>query len=78
LVIKQERFGFHRSKRYELFVIENFRIAPPSSDKRDSGRISFDYGEFTIRFGNDIEEAEAKQIIERLGSAIEKTRHDND
>jgi hypothetical protein len=34
----------------------------------NSGTVKFDYGLKTVRFGNDLDEAEARHIIERLKS----------
>ncbi|OOQ61405.1 hypothetical protein BC343_20755 [Mucilaginibacter pedocola] len=39
-----------------------------SISKFDTGTIKFDYGLKTVKFGNDLDEAEARYIIERLKS----------
>jgi len=77
MTIKKSIFGIGRKRSYEIKSIKNLDINT-TSDERNSkknyrrsirikvGTIKFDYGMKTIRFANDIDEAEAKMIIEKL------------
>ncbi|AMR30698.1 hypothetical protein A0256_04310 [Mucilaginibacter sp. PAMC 26640] len=56
-----EEFSMYNSFRFgrsQSGVLSNF----------NSGTVKFDYGLKTVRFGNDLDEAEARYIIEKLKS----------
>lgn len=70
--------GIGRKKRYDIQSIKNLDINPihdlgiwGDNFKRNmfamkGGKIKFDYGMKIIKFANDIDEAEARMIIEKL------------
>ncbi len=71
---RREILGLGWSKTYDPTRIQDLRTAPPSLPRsrqwpgwQNYGVIAFDYGAKTIRIGNSLEEAEAKQIIRTLG-----------
>jgi hypothetical protein len=78
LTLDKKPNPFIRKKQYDLRQAEFIRIRPEdSSDKKQNvkfltafypnmGIIHFDYGMKTIRFGAEIEEAEAKHLLETL------------
>lgn len=78
LNIKRKCLGVGPSKEYDLHHITNLRLTLEPVTKTanrgtfslgsSNGSISFDYGARTYRFGNEIDEAEASQIIEKLKS----------
>jgi hypothetical protein len=70
---------FSRTKTYDLNEAKDFRAVQPVVARdifgfpkpaitlsQNAGTIWFDYGMKTVRFGNDIDEAEAKAILKRL------------
>jgi len=63
--IRKEAFALGFSKQYLMQEIRDLRFLPESgSGKRHSERsIAFDYGAKTIKFGDGIDESEAKQLI---------------
>ena len=72
--IRREVFTLSRSKEYLSTHISSLRVSPESLNPFDwstgmrfygigGGVIAFDYGAKTFRFGNGIDEAEAKQIF---------------
>jgi len=79
-VLKVEKSinGFGRKKQYEIKSIKNIDINPTQDlgiwggayNKNlygmKSGKIKFDYGMKTIKIANDIDEAEARMLIEKL------------
>ncbi|MBD1363364.1 hypothetical protein IDJ77_06040 [Mucilaginibacter sp. ZT4R22] len=50
--------GFQFGRREQKGILSNY----------NSGTVKFDYGLKTVKFGNDLDEAEARYIIERLKS----------
>jgi len=80
LSIKKNIFGIGRQKQYDIRSIKSMTHNPVQDNvfgtsvfrynKRFSGlkngKIKFDYGMDTIQFANDIDEAEAKMLIEKL------------
>lgn len=78
LTIDKKPIPFIRKKQYDLRQAEFFRIRPQDlSDKKQNlklltafysniGIIHFDYGMKTIRFGSEIDEAEARHLLETL------------
>jgi hypothetical protein len=77
LVVKRQVFGLGPTREYDLQHTKNLRVAPHSWNPYDwmsamqfwgigGGPIAFDYGSKTLRVGNTIDEAEAKQIVEEL------------
>jgi hypothetical protein len=76
LTLRHEIRGMGRDRTYAFSEIGNLRVAPPLPDvvtviaplgmfRKGNGRIAFDYGDATIRFGG-VDEAEAQAIVERL------------
>jgi hypothetical protein len=75
LTIRREALGVGRERRYDLANVKDLRASPvPVDTTRRSaqpwgfggGTVAFDYGAQTIRFGAQLEEAEAKQLVARL------------
>jgi hypothetical protein len=80
--IKNRALFFMPEKVYDLREVKNLRIEQPEEDDDFSfgrrqrikldltnvGTIRFDYGMKTIKFGNGIDEAEAKYIVDKLKS----------
>ena len=66
--------GFKRVKNYEIKYIKNLSLNPHSYDENDYSKnlfkinnsLKFDYGVKSIKFGNDLDEAEAKIVLEKL------------
>jgi hypothetical protein len=53
----------------EFSIYQSFQFGRSQNGVRstfNSGTIKFDYGLKTVKFGNDLDEAEARYIIERL------------
>jgi hypothetical protein len=78
LAIRQDILGFGRSREYDLPSVKNLRIDDTPINSRSSegfslptpfgGKIAFDYGAKTFRFGSGVGEAEASHLIELLKS----------
>ena len=77
LTIKRSVFGLGSTRKFETGSIKNMHVIPDQEisipgiynkklSGRQGGKIRFDYGMKTIRFGMDIEEPEANMIIDRL------------
>jgi hypothetical protein len=79
LAIKRQADWFSREKVYDLNDCKSFRVQDDSFNARlgynfgafrkkqgVQGTFVFDYGMETIRFGENVEEAEAKYILDRL------------
>ena len=77
--IQRAIFGFEPTKEYLATHIKNLRVAPlmlhnaiddwfrPRGFWRaPSGLLAFDYGSKTFRFGDGADEAEARQILEKI------------
>jgi hypothetical protein len=66
--IRKEAFGLGFSKQYLLPEIRDIRFLPElGSGKRHSeSGIAFDYGAKTVKFGDGIDESEAKQLISTI------------
>lgn len=78
--VKRQILGIGLTKSYELLHIKDLRVTshPASSfwnSRRNNnlttvwkmdGPITFDYGAKTIRFGDGVDEAEAKQIVKLI------------
>jgi hypothetical protein len=72
--VKYQRaiLGLGRVKEYLAIHIKDLRVSPSMTTYRmfahlkATGPIAFDYGARTYRFGEGIDEAEAKQIIEKI------------
>jgi len=79
--IKVQRavLGLGRVKEYLAAHVKSLRVAPPSDIRNQFGRLrslgmmgasggilTFDYGAETAHFGEGIDEAEAKQILETI------------
>ncbi|MCP4346096.1 MAG: hypothetical protein GY795_11300 [Desulfobacterales bacterium] len=67
LIHKRNIFGLGKLKRYHINLIENIRLTTENSEEAvfgfGSGTIAFDYSQKTFKFGSNIDEAEAKHII---------------
>jgi hypothetical protein len=69
LVLRREILGLGRDRAYDLANVKELRWAPSSPEPDEQhGRIAFDYGARTIRFGEGLDEAEAKVLLVRLQS----------
>jgi hypothetical protein len=78
LAIRRDILGFGRSSEYDLPSVKNLRIdnTPINSGYNGGfslstpfgGKIAFDYGAKTFRFGGGVDEAEASHLIELLKS----------
>ncbi len=77
LVIRNEIFNFGMTKEYDIQPIRDLRVSPISYNPFDissgmkwwgygGGLIAFDYGAKTYRFGNGVDEAEAREIINQI------------
>lgn len=73
ITIRKQIFGMGRSKEYLADYIKDLRISPPPHNRYRrrgfvfaSGIIGFDYGAKTFRFGNGVDEAEAKLILAEI------------
>jgi hypothetical protein len=77
MTITRQILGWKRSSEYSSGAVKDLRVnmqqlnmyAPIRSAQKilgQDGMIAFDYGAKTFRFGLDIDEAEAKQIITAL------------
>ena len=77
LAIRHDLLGLGRTREYDLQHIMNLRVAPNTWNPYDwsagmqfwgigGGLIAFDYGSRTVRVGNSIDEAEARQIVQDL------------
>ena len=77
--IQDAIFGLGRKKEYSATSIRDLRVSlaaassnifgwPRTSNYwgKPAGLLAFDYGAKTFRFGSDIDEAEAKQILEKI------------
>jgi hypothetical protein len=76
LTVAYELFGKQRARSYRSTEITNLRAAGVfgALEKNASaqfgiggGTIAFDTGNKAVRFGNQLEEAEARSIVERFG-----------
>ncbi|QHS54823.1 hypothetical protein GWR56_04405 [Mucilaginibacter sp. 14171R-50] len=82
IAVKNQALFFMPEKVYDLKEVKNIRIEEPQEEKNygfghknvfnpnltNMGTIRFDYGMKTIKFGNGIDEAEAKYIVDKLKS----------
>lgn len=70
IMIRQQIFGYGPGEAYLANYIKGLRISPPSYNPRHlrypAGIIVFDYGAKTLRFGNGVDEAEAKLILAEI------------
>ncbi len=78
LTVERSIMGIGRKKKYKIEFIKNMDIVPMSGFRIEEennrrnilgaqrGQIKFDYGMKTVKFASNIEEAEAKMIIEKL------------
>ncbi len=77
--IQRAIFGFGRTKEYAATHIKDLRVTPWAADHNifgwsrassvwgtSGGLLAFDYGAKTFRFAAGIDEAEAKQILEKV------------
>jgi hypothetical protein len=82
IAIKNRALFFMPGKVYDLKEVKNIRIEEPAEDDdftfgrrqrlkldlTNVGTIRFDYGMKTIKFGNGIDEAEGRHIVDMLKS----------
>jgi hypothetical protein len=68
--LRKEILGLAWTRAYLVPEVRNLRFAPESGAGRGrrASRIAFDYGATTIDFGEEIEEAEATQLINTIKS----------
>lgn len=79
LTIEKSVKGVGRKRQYEIASIQNMDINPvadrstwnkgkqsPSPFGTNTGKIKFDYGMKTIKFASEIDEAEARKIIQKF------------
>lgn len=75
LVVRREIFGIGRSQEFDLAHVREMRARQPYVPVwwrmyplgKPPGSISFDYGAKTYSFGEGLDEAEAKGIVESVG-----------
>jgi hypothetical protein len=60
--VRKELFGFGRTNTYIVSEMRDLRFQPEAS------RIAFDYGAKTLAFAEEIQEAEANELIRLIGS----------
>jgi len=81
LIKRKALFSFGRNKEFGLDYVKNLRISPQSYNPFDfssalqfwgmgGGIIAFDYGAKTYRFGQCLDESEAKTIINNVNSHV--------
>ena len=81
LEIRQGIGRWFRTRRYAADEVRDLRVSPPTASDSAPGRvlrywgigagaIAFDYGADTIRFGQGISEAEAKELVRRLDERL--------
>ena len=88
--IQNAIFGVGRTKEYSATDIKDFRISPIAAENdlfgwtrtrsvwgRPGGLLAFDYGARTFRFGGGVDEAEAKQILEKIVTRFPQYRANN-
>ena len=81
LAVSHQVLGIGITKDYDISHIERVRVSP--SEQADTeprglvgmlgqgaGKIAFDYGAATVRFGADIDEAEARLILDRIACRL--------
>jgi hypothetical protein len=72
LTVRWEVLGVGRERRFDLAQVKDLRCSPLAENARSrsapwaGGLVAFDYGAKTMRFGQDLDEAEAKLIVQRL------------
>jgi hypothetical protein len=74
--ITNQIFGWKKFYEYGIMDMKDLRASTPQQDlfvrakilqfSKQNGMIAFDYGSKTFRFGLDIDEAEAKQIVSEI------------
>jgi len=85
--IQRAIFRFGKIKEYLATHIKDLRVAPQTMDNNmfgwsrassvwgiSGGFLTFDYGAQTFRFGGGADEAEAKQILEKIVSRFPQYR----
>jgi hypothetical protein len=77
LQVARQLFGLNKTSDYSLVHVSDLRVGAPTQISRllpkvfallldNDGMIAFDYGAKTYRFGLEIDEAEAKQIVGKI------------
>jgi hypothetical protein len=88
LKIQHAIFGFGKIKEYLATHVKDLRVSPLAMDnnifswsrqpsfwgRSSSGLLAFDYGSKTFRFGDGADEAESKQILEKIVSRFPQYR----
>jgi len=85
LRISRQIFNRNKFLEYSMQSISDLRASTPQTAlfasvkifkniSGQSGMIAFDYGAKTVRFGFEIEEAEAKQIVSVLQESLSKSK----
>lgn len=86
LSIRRRSVGRGREKRYALAEVSALRVSVPAYDpsnpwgmqgatkwwSRSGGIMAFDYGASTVRFGQGLEEAEAKKLLAEIAQRFPK------
>ena len=76
ITITRQIFTFQRTREYSASDVKNLRVRENGSSKAfrnllgNNGMIAFDYGTKTLRFGADIEEAEARMILSTIEEGL--------
>ncbi|RMF23380.1 MAG: hypothetical protein D6760_05450 [Deltaproteobacteria bacterium] len=74
LLLAREVFGLGRRRTFDLQRVSNLRVVPrmpPGPAGAWAGRLAFDYGSSTVRWGRGLDEPEAERIAGLL-----RGRHD--
>ena len=82
--VTKQIFGWKKVYEYGIMDMKDLRASTPQQDlfarvkilqySKQNGMIAFDYGAKTFRFGLDIDEAEAKQIISEIQEKLAKQK----
>jgi hypothetical protein len=68
LTIKKAVLGVGRSRRYAAAYVDRLRASGTQGDTQVpwTGGLTFDYGGSTVQFGAGLNQAEARQVLERI------------
>ena len=73
--IKRELPGYSRTREYDLSQVRRLRVAPLFYRGVCRENLAFDYGSKTVRFGADVDEAEAGSILQTIIDYSPRLRH---
>lgn len=71
IVLKYQGALFPPTRKYAMAYISNLRTTPNGGG---SGSLLFDYGASTVRFGWEVDEAEAKVILTAIQTSLSHNR----